>query len=131
MTEKVFTLLVDKKIFVAMDIMNWAHVRHVPVVDRAGLLHGIVSHRDVLEASISSISTSVANLERDQHLWSIPVESVMRTNVMTISPDASIQEAARLMREHKFGCLPVTEKGKLVGIITEYDLLEIVEQIPE
>ena len=73
MTLKVFTLLSDKKLFIALDIMNWAHVRHVPVVDRAGRLVGLISHRDVLRASISALSTTVANLERDQHLWTIPI----------------------------------------------------------
>ena len=127
MTEKVFTLRADKMVFIALDIMKWAHVRHVPVVDRAGRLVGIISHRDILEASISSFSTRIAKLEHDQHLWTIPIESVMRTNVVTISPDSRVQEAARLMREHKVGCLPVVENGSLVGIITEYDLLRVVE----
>jgi CBS domain-containing protein len=50
----------------------------------------------------------------------------MRPQVWTISPDAPARTAARIMREHKFGCLPVVERGKLVGIITESDLLALV-----
>lgn len=131
MTEQVFTLRVDKKLFIAQEIMEWAHVRHVPVVDREGRVVGIVSHRDLLKASIASVSTRVANLERDQHLWTIPVENVMRKDVRTISPDATVQEAARIMRGEKISCLPVVAQDKLVGILTEYDLLRIVEQLGE
>lgn len=127
MTEKVFTLRIDKKLFIAQEIMGWAHVRHVPVVDPEGRLVGIVSHRDLLNASISSISTRVTNLERDQHLWTISVEKVMRKDVRTISPDATVQEAARIMRREKVGCLPVVAQDELVGILTDYDLLRIVE----
>ncbi|MEP6847735.1 MAG: CBS domain-containing protein [Acidobacteriota bacterium] len=128
MTVKVFTLVAGKKLFIALDIMNWAHVRHVPVVDRAGRVVGLISHRDVLRASISALSTTVANLERDQHLWTIPIESVMSKDVQTIAPDADVRQAAKLMRESKIGCLPVVENEKLVGIITEYDLLRLAEE---
>lgn len=55
MTKKVFSLPNDKKVFAAQQIMNWAHVRHIPVVDRDGRLVGIVTHRDLLGASISKI----------------------------------------------------------------------------
>lgn len=129
MTEKVFTLRVDKMVFVAQEIMQWAHVRHVPVLDREGRIVGMVSHRDILKASIASVSTRIANLEKEQHLWTVPVEKVMHKEVKTISPDAPIQEAARVMRKEKIGCLPVVVQNKLVGILTEYDLLRIVEQL--
>ena len=130
MTKKVFTLRIDKKLFIAQEIMEWAHCRHVPVVDREGRVVGIVSHRDLLKASVSS-AAHVVNLERDQHLSTLPVESVMRTNVRTISPDATVQEAAKVMRDEKIGCLPVVAEDKLVGIITDYDFLRIVEHLGE
>ena len=129
MTQKVSTLGADKKLFIASQIMDWAHIRHVPVVDPTGRVVGMVSHRDLLRASISSVESRVANVERNQHLTGISVQEVMRTNVKTISPDASVQEAARLMREHKIGCLPVVAEQRLVGIITEHDLLRVVEQL--
>jgi predicted transcriptional regulator len=71
----------------------------------------------------------VANQERNQHLWGISVQEVMRTDVETIAPDAPIQEAARRMREQKLGCLPVVADQQLVGIMTEYDLLQIIERL--
>ncbi|MFQ5803491.1 MAG: CBS domain-containing protein [Candidatus Methylomirabilales bacterium] len=129
MTSKVFTIRVDKKLFVAQDIMDWAHVRHVPVVDREQRVVGIVSHRDLLHAAISFVKTDVAEVERKQYLGTVPIEKVMQTTVRTIGPDATVQEAAKLMRTSKIGCLPVVDQGKLVGIISEYDLLRIVEQL--
>jgi len=129
MTKNVFSLPGDKKLFVAKQIMEWAHVRHVPVVDREEHVLGLISHRDLLNASISSILTPIANAERNQHLWSIPAEKVMHKDVRTISPDAPIQNAARIMRTEKIGCLLVVEHDKLIGILTEYDLLMIVEEL--
>ncbi|ETW99858.1 MAG: hypothetical protein ETSY1_13345 [Candidatus Entotheonella factor] len=130
MTTEVFTIRVDKKLFVVQEIMQWAHIRHLPVTDRANRVVGIVSHRDLLHASISQVSSRLAELERQQHLWEIPIASVMKTAVQTVEPDAPVQEAARLMREQQIGGLPVVEDGKLVGIITETDLLQLVEQLP-
>jgi len=129
MTHKVFTLRLDKKLIVAKELMEWAHVRHVPVVDAAGEVVGMVSHRDLLAASVASVSSRLSDAERKQHLWTIPIDKVMRRPVTTTIPTATIQEAARLMRRQKIGCLPVVEDGKLVGIITEYDLLGVVEAL--
>lgn len=130
MTQKVFTLRADKKLFAAQEIMNWARIRHVPVVDKDNRLVGVISHRDLLHASLSAIANPVPEVERKQFLSTIPIEKVMRTEIQTIGPDAPIQEAAKLMRSKKIGCLPVLTEGKLVGIISEHDLLRIVEELP-
>ncbi|TAK06950.1 MAG: CBS domain-containing protein [Candidatus Manganitrophaceae bacterium] len=130
MTQKVFTIRSDKKLFAAQEIMNWARVRHIPVVDQDNRLVGVVSHRDLLHASLSAIADPAPEVERKQFLSTIPIEKVMKTQVETIAPGAPIQEAAKLMRTKKIGCLPVVENGKLVGIISEYDLLQIVEEMP-
>jgi len=61
--------------------------------------------------------------------WTIPIAGMMRRAVTPIIPAATIQEAARLMRTEGIGCLPVVENGKLVGIITQYDLLRVVEAL--
>jgi CBS domain-containing membrane protein len=127
MTSEVFSVRVDKKLLIAREIMGWARVRHVPVVDAGEHLVGMISHRDLLRASIASVSTRVADVERRQHLWTIPISEVMQTDVHTIAPDAPIREAARLMRTHKIGALPVVSDGRLVGIITEHDLLKLLE----
>ncbi len=128
MSTQVFTIRNDKMLVAAREIMNWAHVRHVPVVDPRGTLVGIVSHRDLLHAAISS-ATDVSEVERTRHLWKVPIEPIMRTEVQTIGPDDSVRKAAMLMRRSKIGCLPVVAEGKIVGIITEHDLLAIVEKL--
>jgi CBS domain-containing protein len=127
MTRKVFTLRIDKQLIVAREIMQWAHVRHVPVVSTSGQVVGMVSHRDLLAASIASVS-GAAEPQRSQHLWTVSIQTVMRAPVTTIVSTATIHEAAALMRIQKIGCLPVVDNTKLVGIITDYDLLGALEQ---
>ena len=130
MTTKVFTIGADKKAFVANEIMEWAHIRHIPVVDASNRVVGIISHRDVLRASLSALSTQFAEAERRQHLSGAPALAIMHHPARTIDPDASVQQAAGVMRQFKFGCLPVVKDDRLVGIVTEYDILQLVEQLP-
>jgi CBS-domain-containing membrane protein len=127
MTAKVFTVRLDKKLIVVQEMMGWARIRHIPVVDGTGGVVGIISHRDLLHAAISAVAEA-SKVDRDQHLATIAITMVMKTGVQTIGPDATIQEAAKRMREKKIGCLPVVEGNKLVGIISEYDLLGFVER---
>lgn len=129
MAKDLFTIRADKTSLVVKEVMSWANIRHVPVVDEQGGLVGMITHRDILGASISSIPPTVPTMEKRQHLWTVPLSQIMTTRVRTIAPDASVQEAAHEMRIHKIGCLPVIEDGRLVGIITEADLLELVERM--
>jgi CBS domain-containing membrane protein len=129
MTTKVLTLQNDNKMIVVQQVMGWAHIRHIPVLDAQRHVVGIVSHRDLLHAAVSSVAAATP-IERRQHLWAIRLADVMQTDVRTIAPDATIQEAAALMRAGKIGCLPVVEGGQLVGIISEYDLLGVVVALP-
>jgi CBS domain-containing protein len=132
MTTAVFTLRLDKQVFIAQQIMDWAHIRHVPVVDHLGRVVGLVSHRDILRASVSTVSSKVAKLEQRQHLAGIAVREIMQAKVRTISPDTSVQEAAKLMLKEKIGCLPVVNaEQELLGVITEHDMLRLVEHLPE
>jgi CBS domain-containing protein len=128
MATKVFTVRFDKKLIAVREIMNWGHLRHVPVVNASGEVVGIISHRDLLHAALSSVAAA-PEIERAQFLSTVPIVQVMKTTVQTIGPDEPVQQAARLMRQAKIGCLPVKEHGRLVGIISEYDLLGIVEKL--
>jgi CBS domain-containing protein len=92
----------------ARTIMQAQRIKHLPVIERKRVL-GVISDRDVRQHA--------ANL--DDTL----VESVMTADPVTVSPDTSIEEAASLMLLKDIGCLPVTEHGGLVGIITTTDLL--------
>jgi len=130
MTTKVFSLRLDKKMIAVDELMQWARIRHIPVVDQQGTLAGIISHRDLLHAAISAVADAPA-AERKRYLGTIPIAKVMRTEVHTVSPDAPVREAAQRMRASKIGCLPVVAEGKLIGIISEFDLLGIVEQLKD
>jgi CBS domain-containing protein len=131
MSKPVFTIRVDKHLRAVDEIMKWAHIRHVPVVDPQGRLVGIISHRDVLGAAVSTLAVKISEAERAQHLAASEVRQVMRKPAATIGPTAPVQEAARLMRSNKIGCLPVLSGDKLVGIVTAADLLGLVERLPD
>jgi CBS domain-containing membrane protein len=130
MSTKVFTVRFDKKAIAVQEIMTWGRLRHVPVVDAHHQLVGIISHRDLLHAAVASVA-DVPAAERRLHLAQVPIVKVMQSNVTVIAPDASVQDAARMLRQAKFGCLPVVQDGKLIGIITEHDLLGIVENLSD
>ncbi len=131
MSAPVFTIRDDKRLRAVEEIMNWAHIRHVPVVDAHGTLVGIISHRDLLGAAVSTLAVKVSVADRAQQLSLGDVRSLMRKPAATIGPAEPVQQAARLMRHHKIGCLPVLEHDKLVGILTESDLLGIVERLSD
>jgi CBS domain-containing protein len=131
MSKPVFTIREDKHLRAVEEIMKWAHIRHVPVVDAGGRLVGIISHRDLLAAAVSTLATKISQVERGQHLAAIEARSLMHKPAATIGPGEAVQRAAHLMREYKFGCLPVVDDDRLVGIITEADLLGIVERLPD
>jgi acetoin utilization protein AcuB len=97
--------------------------RHVPVVD-AGKLVGIVSDRDLKQAMASAASMTEGR-ERDRLLDELAAGQVMTRAVTTIGPMFGAEEAARLMATRKISALPVTEGDRLVGIVTETDVLQL------
>jgi CBS domain-containing membrane protein len=131
MSKPVFTIREDKSLRVVEEIMSWAHIRHVPVVEAHGRLVGIVTHRDLLGAAVSTLAPRISQADRAQYLAVSQVRAVMRQPAATIGPEESVQRAAHLMRLHKIGCLPVVEEEKLIGIITAADMLGIVERLSD
>lgn len=117
MTRDPLVLDVDGSLHLAEMFMRFAHIRHLPVVD-AGRVVGLVTHRDLLRASVEGPAQS-----------RVAVSSIMRRDVMTIDADANLREAVRIMIDQKLGCLPVTDGGRLVGIITEADFLKFTDQV--
>ena len=108
----------------AEDIMNMGRIRHLPVLHE-GELVGIISQRDMFR----SAAVTALGFEADTQkalIKTIRIKEVMTEKVVTISPDATVKEAARIMIDKKIGCLPVVEGRKLVGIITETDILRYV-----
>ncbi|HKC63583.1 MAG TPA: glutamate-cysteine ligase family protein [Pyrinomonadaceae bacterium] len=115
MSTDLFTVRPDDLVDLAANVMDWRHVRHVPVEDDKGHLVGLVSHRNLLRLLARGTSDNSAE--------PISVSSIMKTNPLTVSPQTRTLEAINLMRENHVGCLPVVEAGRLVGIVTAYDFL--------
>lgn len=115
MSTDLFTVSPDDLIDFAASMMDWRHIRHVPVEDREGRLVGLVTHRALLR-----LLTNGANRE----LKPITVQEIMVKDPVTVSPSTSSLEAMQVMRNRGVGCLPVVEGDQLVGIVTSYDFLE-------
>ncbi len=113
----------------AHKLMKECHIRRLPVVDR-GKVVGILTLGDVREASPSDAS-SLSIFELNYLLSKLTVENIMTRDPLTISPTATIREAAQLMLDHKIGGVPVVEGEKLVGIITESDIFRVLVHEPE
>jgi acetoin utilization protein AcuB len=101
--------------------MQTQKVRHLPVVNAAGKMVGLVAEEDLLKAE-PSIATTLSIWEIHSLLDKLKVREVMVRKVLTTTEDTPIEEAAHLMLEHKIGCLPVLRNDELVGIITESDI---------
>jgi len=127
MRTSLITVTKEATLAQARELFHSHRIRHLPVVEGDRLL-GIVTDRDIRQAAPSS----AGGFTPDQiaaFLAQIPVTDAMVRDVRTVSPFTTIEEAAKLMIEHKIGCLPVTEAGKLVGIITETDILGILVDV--
>ncbi len=127
MITEVTTLQRNDSLQLVKDIMTLGRVRHFPVMDD-GKVVGVVSQRDLYKASLGSVMKYGEKAQR-AFLEGIVVKEVMSDPPITIAPHASVQEAARLMMEKKVGCLPVLEGAKLVGIVTETDMLKLVAEM--
>jgi len=121
MSRKVISISSDDTLDTVSEIMELGSVRHLPVV-RRGVLVGVVTQRDLLKASLSSVMGLPA-AEQQRFLKGVSIGSVMSAPPTSIGPQASVREAARLLAERKIGCLPVVDAGSLVGIVTETDVL--------
>jgi len=121
MVTELVTLHVDEELSLASDIMNLARIRHLPIVEGDRLV-GIISQRDLFKASLASVMGYDYAETRD-HLKSVSIREAMVENVITVTPDAGIQEAGKIMLEKKIGCLPVVQENRLVGMVTETDIL--------
>ena len=122
MTQDLFTVRPDDIVDFAATLMDWRRVRHVPVENDGGELVGLVSHRALLRL------VAQGRMGKDHK---VTVQEIMNRTPVTVHPDTSTVEAIRLMREKKLACLPVTREQKLVGIVTEHDLIVVASLLLE
>ena len=107
----------------ALRLMHSEDIRRLPVVDKQGKMTGIVSELDLLKVSPSP-ATSLSVYEIPYLLAKIKMKDVMTEDVVTVTEDTPLEDAARVMADNKIGGLPVLRDGKVVGIITETDMFK-------
>jgi CBS domain-containing membrane protein len=119
------TLDRNDRLSIADDLMTAERVRHLPVLDEDGELCGIVSQRDLFRGALAK-AIGYGESGQRKLLGTLAVKEVMTTGVVTVEPETRITDAAALMLQRRIGCLPVVEGGRLVGIVTESDLVRLV-----
>lgn len=124
MSDRLISLRDDDSLYLARQTMDMARIRHIPVVDANGMFVGLITNRDMLAAMVSKLA-EIDDAAQDELFSGIPIHEVMRKDVTFISPDLPLRKAAELLLDHKYGCLPVVAKNKLVGILTESDFLRL------
>src|SRR4030042_856881 len=119
------TISPEASFYEARNLIHEKGVRHLPVIDKNNLLVGIVTDRDIREAAPSD-ATLLSVQELNYLLGKLKVSAFMtpKDKLITITPDALIEEAVQLMHDHKIGSLPVVEGKRLYGIFTETDALD-------
>ena len=127
MTRDVATLDRNEKLSVADDVMRLGRIRHLPVLDEDGALAGIVSQRDLFHSGLLR-ALGYGQHAKQQALELLVLKEAMKTDVVTVTPDAPLIAAAKMMLERKIGCLVVVEAKKIVGILTESDFVKLIAQ---
>jgi CBS domain-containing membrane protein len=128
MTSEVFVLYATQTLELVRSLMRIKHVRHVPIVDADNTFVGLMTHRDLLAQTISHLA-EVDESEQEYLDSHIHIMNIMKTDVVTSDPEMTVCSAISLLLNHKYGCLPVVSDGKLVGIVTEADFLNLTLEL--
>jgi CBS domain-containing membrane protein len=128
MTSEVFVLHATQTLELVRSLMRIKHVRHVPIVDPDNNFMGLMTHRDLLAQTISHMA-EIDEKEQEYLDRHIHIMNIMKTDVLTTDPEMDLCAALTLLLDHKYGCLPVVSKGKLVGIVTEADFLGLTLEL--
>ena len=122
MTDDPFSLETDATLYDLRESLAEKSIRHVPIVGEEGELVGLISERDMLRMAIAPASELPVSMQADA-MRASTVSDIMTREVETVGPDDSISLAAQLMLDNKYGCLPVVDGDRLVGILTESDFV--------
>ena len=124
MTTEVFVLHATQTLELVRSLMRIKHVRHVPIVDEDNSFVGLMTHRDLLAQTISHLA-DVDEEEQEYLDRHIHIMNIMKTDVLTADPETDVCTAINMLLENKYGCLPIVSEGRLVGIVTEADFLNL------
>lgn len=124
MTRELVTMHPGDTLAELRDRMYEHQIRHIPVVDDERYLVGLVSHRDLLRNTLMERPGSSAYVE-DSILEELRVEQIMTRELEVATPSTTLADTARVMLEKKYGCMPVVDGQRLVGILTESDFLRV------
>lgn len=126
MTRTVITVTPDTSMMKASKLMKENGIRRLPVIDGAGKIVGIISDRDLKEASPSK-ATTLDMHELYYLLSEIKVKDIMTRDPICVRPDDTVEKVALLMIEKRIGGMPVVdEEGKLIGIVTDSDIFKVL-----
>jgi CBS domain-containing protein/gamma-glutamylcysteine synthetase len=120
MATDLFTVQPDDPVEIVANLMSWERIRHVPVEDKDHKLVGLVGYRSVMRFLAGGGS-----------IIDTPVSEIMKKQLTTVTPETPTLDALRVMRKTRIGCLPVVQDEKLVGILTEEDLMNIASKLME
>jgi CBS domain-containing protein len=120
MTSELFTVHPEDSVDLTASLMDWEHIRHVPVEDDDGKLVGIVSHRTLLRLLCQ---------HRASRAEPVAVREIMKPHPITVSPSTETLEAMAIMQRHGVSCLPVVEDDRLVGIVTSVDFMDVAHAL--
>ncbi len=121
MTTDITTVHEDEAVDLVANLMVWERIRYVPVEDAQNHLVGLVSYRALLRAMALGLLESRTK--------PLAVSEIMRKDPVSVAPETPTLRAIEIMRGQKIGCLPVTKDGRLVGVVTERDFMDIAYQL--
>jgi acetoin utilization protein AcuB len=124
MTPNPETITTETSLKEALDLVRSRPFRHLPVLDKNSKLVGIVTEKSLVYAAPTP-TTTLSVFEVDYILSRTKIGQIIEGPVITVPPDLPLEEAARVMIDHRFGCLPVVEDDKLIGIISDTDIFRV------
>ena len=122
MTTDLFTVTGEEPLRLVLQMMNWLRIRHVPVEDGQGHLIGMVSYRTMLR---------VLGEPEGHALLAQPVTRFMKTRLVTVHPTDTTRHVLALMKERAIAAVPVVRDGRLIGIVTERDFMDLSRDLLE
>jgi len=121
MSTDIFTVTKEDIPEFSADMMDWQQLRYLPIENEKRELVGLMTHRELLRYFVDSYKSGVKSSKE--------LDEIMIKNPITINPEQTIVEAMEIMMENNIGCLPVVNNGKLVGLITEANFLNITSSL--